>query len=349
MRLPVLRAVPSLPAIVDCDGDPVDPRSPALDPRSSFLHGLWTASGSPSAILRLDPIQLGDIGERDPATTVTTPSARLETLVAVAFDRAGTMWIASADDSLLLGFAPAALSSSGSRVATTVISSTAGSLSGPAGLAFDSQHRLWVANSGNGTLVRFDPAQLAAGGARSPAVVLSGQGHPVSLAFDAAGALWVSDHQFHTIVTYGAAQLTASGSPPPLQVLTAANSLVNPDGLAFDAAGTLWVANTGAQNLLAFTPAQLAGIGPAAPHIVIDSRAGSLSAPVGLAFDGGGNLWVAGGAGVLAKFSRTRLRAGGAPTASARLEITGHTLFWSVAFWPRPGALRRPPGFATSA
>jgi hypothetical protein len=130
-----------LPLAAGCGHDSTKPSIP------SPQDGLWTASGSPvGAILRLDPTQLRGSGMRDPATTVTTPSARLFTLSGVAFDGDGTMWIASQDDSLLLAFEPGALTASGARDPRTVILPTARSLAGPTGLAFDSQHRLWVVN-----------------------------------------------------------------------------------------------------------------------------------------------------------------------------------------------------------
>lgn len=323
-----------LPLAAGCGHDSTKPSIPSLQ------DGLWTASGSPvGAILRLEPTQLRGSGMRDPATTVTTPSARLFTLSGVAFDGNGTMWIASQDDSLLLAFEPGALTASGARDPRTVILPTARSLAGPTGLAFDPQHRLWVVNRETATLVRFDPGQLAAGGARVPAVTLSLPGSPTTLAFDAAGALWVSDAQFHAIHRLNAAQLETSGSPALATVLTAANSLVNPTGLAFDAAGNLWVANTGSGNLVAFTPAQLAGTGPLAPHIVISPTRGSLSIPVGLAFEGDGSLWVVGGGGALTKFARSSLGETGAPAPSAQLQVTGRSLFWSVALWPKPAGL----------
>src|SRR5216117_1625125 len=117
---------------------PIVPPPPPPPPISA-QDGLWTVSGNPSAILRLDPTQLTDTGQRVPATIVTTPSAGLTTLAGVAFDAAGNLWIASDDDSLLLAFAPGALSSSGFKPARTVIRPTRGSLSGPIGLAFDSR------------------------------------------------------------------------------------------------------------------------------------------------------------------------------------------------------------------
>src|SRR3989449_8954076 len=174
----------------------------APEPGPPVPEGLWTASASPSAILRLDPTQLSGTGERDPATTLTPPSARLQTLFGVAFDPSGEIWITSADDNLLLAFGPGALTSSGFKAATTVIGPNAGSLGAPTGLAFDPGHRLWVANHDNGTLVRFDGAQLAAGGAPVPAVVLSRLGHPTAPAFGGVGSLLVSAKVAQTIADY---------------------------------------------------------------------------------------------------------------------------------------------------
>ena len=342
MRLNSLRAafVLLLPFAAGCGNDATTPVVPPPPPPPPLLQdGLWTVSGNPSAILRLDPTQLTDTGQRVPATIVTTPSAGLTMLAGVAFDAAGNLWVASDDDSLLLAFDPDALASSGTKLARTVIRPTRGSLSGPIGVAFDSLQRLWVVNHQSATLVRYDPAQLAAGGAQTPAVVLSLPGSPVAIAFDAAGSLWVSDNQFHVIYRYTAAQLAVSGSPAPAFVLTAADSLVNPTGIAFDAAGNLWVANNGRSNLLAFTPAQLAGTGPLEPNVVIHSNAGSLSIPLGVAFEQDGSLWVVGGTGVLVKFAPASLGASGAPVPSVRLRISGRVLFWSVALWPKPTGL----------
>jgi sugar lactone lactonase YvrE len=325
-----------LPIAAACGSDATMPVS---TPPGLQQNGLWTVSGSPSAILRLDSTQLSDTGQRDAATIVTTPSASLKTLAGVAFDTTGNLWVAGDDDSVLLAFAPGALASSGSKVASTVIRSTRGSLSGPIGLAFDSRQRLWVVNHQNATLVRFDPEQLTAGGAQAPRVRLSVPGTPVAIAFDADGSLWVSDNDLHVIYKYTAAQLASSGSPHPALTLTAADSLVNPTGLAFDAAGNLWVANNGRSNLLAFSPAQLAGLGPAAPQVVIASNRGSLSIPIGLAFAADGSLWVAGGTGVLAQFAPASLGASGAPAPITQIKVRAHVLFWSAAFWPKPAGL----------
>lgn len=303
-------------------------------------NGLWTASASPAAILRFDPTQLVDTGEREAATALTTSSARLTTLLGVAFDDQGTLWLASEGDSAVFGFAPGALASGGSQAATTVIESVHGSLTGPTSLAFDAQGRLWVMDAGTGTLNRYDQAQLAAGGPQAPVKTLRMPGNPMAIAFDAAGALWVSDHHFHLIEKFTAAQLDTAGSiPPVLELRDSLISLVNPAGLAFDADGTLWVANSTGQTVVAFSPAQLAVGGNPLPQVVLTSNAGSLLDPLGLAFDDGGNLWVVGAHGTLTEFSRASLDVSGAPVAMARLLISGHQLFWSLAFWPKPRGL----------
>jgi sugar lactone lactonase YvrE len=312
-----------------------DPNPPSL------TSGLWTASADPSAILHLTTSQFGYGGTLTLTTTITTTSAKLTTLVGLAFDTSGDLWVASQDDSLLIELAPAGLgSSSGSATAIRVIRPNAGSLSGPTSLAFDAQQRLWVANRTNGTLVRFDPEQLAAGGAAVPAVILSGIGVPTSIAFDAAGALWVSDSRANTLSRYSAAQLAASGSPVPAVVLSSTlNSLVKPSGLAFDASGTLWVANTNGESVAGFAPDQLSASGTPEPRVLLSFTGDSPTLPVGLAFDGDGNLWVVGGGGVLTEFARASLGVTGAPVPSGRFQLTGYSLFWNVAFWPKPAGL----------
>jgi sugar lactone lactonase YvrE len=301
-------------------------------------NGLWTVSGEPAAILRLSPAQLTGTGDRTPDTRITTSSAELIALAGVAFGPDGRLWIASAEDSVLLAFTPGALASPGSGAPTVI--ATNGALKGPTGLAFDSAHRLWVSSFGSGTLLRFDPDQLAAGGAPAPAVVVSGVGQPTSLAFDAAGSLWVSDYTANRLVRYDAVQLSASGSPTPAVVLTGINgSIENPSGLAFDDSGNLWVSNLVGGTVVAFVAAQLAASGSPAPSVVLSSNGNSLVLPAGLAFAADGSLWVLGGTGILTQFGKPTLGVTASPAPAARLQISGHTLFWGVAIRPGPGGL----------
>jgi sugar lactone lactonase YvrE len=321
-----------------CSGDYMASVTPPPNP--STPEGLWTSSGATPAVLGLRSNQLLASGDRQPATNIFTSSAELFNLNGVAFDTDGTLWVTSQDDSQLVSFSPAALAKGGVSVATTVIHSHAGSLSSPTGLAFDSQHRLWVANSANGTIARFDREQLSAGGSPAPSVVISNNGSPIALAFDAAGSLWVSDIHKHRLEGYSPDQLAASGAPTPHVLIGISSSaFTTPAGLAFDSHGNLWVANTANQTVVSFGAAQLAASGAPVPHIVLSSNAGSLVIPSGLAFDAEGSLWVIGGGGSLEKFASASLGASGSPAPSVRIALRGFVLFWSMAFWPKPAGL----------
>ena len=312
------------------------------DPPIGTIHdGLWTVGGIDGAILRFAPSQLLTSDIVSPTTTVRTTTATLFTLNGVAFDDAGTMWVASREDSLVLAFTQSVLATSGIREASRVIAPTSRSLHGATALAFDRKHRLWVANIDGGTIVRFDSAQLASTGAPVPAKVVSvGGGQPSALAFDAAGALWVARLGAHSISKYSAAQLEAAADPVPDAVLSAnGGSLHNPAGLAFDAAGNLWVANLGNRTVVAFSPAQLTATGAPVPRITLFPTSDSLESPTGLAFDAAGSLWVADADGVLKKFSSTALQASGAPAPNVRLQLNSGALLWNLAFWPKPRGL----------
>jgi sugar lactone lactonase YvrE len=319
-----------------CVNDPIVPDSSGSPPPPA--GGLWTISGSSSAILYFDPAQVRDTVV-DATTVITTPSAALNTLAAVAFDRAGSLWVIGMDDPVLLAFEPGALASSGFKSAHTIVVPTAVSLRSPTGLAFDANQRLWVADF-SGTLNRFDVQQIAEGGMQPPRVVVNVGGNASSIAFDAEGSLWVSDNVNNAIRKYTAEQLATSGSPDPDVVLRSTNlSLVNPAGLAFDALGNLWVANIGGRTLASFSPEKLHQTGSPLPDVVITGSEGALAVPVALAFDAAGSLWVIGGTGALTKYSRSSLQVSGAAVPALRVQIAERSLFWSIAFWPIPNGL----------
>src|SRR5215217_1197376 len=113
MRRLSMRVVVSLVCVIfaGCSYDdsqtyPYPTTPPVVNPpQAEFTNGLWTVSGSPSHILGLGESQLLADGTQTPATTLFTSSASLFTLNSVAFDSAGTLWVASRDDSALYGFA----------------------------------------------------------------------------------------------------------------------------------------------------------------------------------------------------------------------------------------------------
>jgi sugar lactone lactonase YvrE len=317
---------------VDVATSPPAARTPA---------GLWLASTNAPAMLQLAPAQLAAGGHVSPAAVFRASTVRLHSLVGIAFDPTGRMWVASQGDSVLLAFSPLQLDARGPRAIESVIRATGRSLSAPVGIAFDARHRLWVANFGNGTLARFDSAQLAASGAPAPSAVIRGLARPAALAFDEAGSLWVSDLHAATIVSYDADQLETSGSPAPRVKLTGVReSLSAPSGLAFDSDGDLWVANVGNGTVVEFEAAQLAKSGTIAPHVTLsEERTGLIGTPSGLAFDDDGSLWVAGLDGNVTAFTREQLLASGPTAPSVSMTLDGHGLLWGAAFWPRPSGL----------
>jgi sugar lactone lactonase YvrE len=309
-------------------------------PDTTFEDGLWTASGIPSGFFRLTSAQLRASDSVTPATSITTTSASLDGFNSLAFDATGTLWMTSQLDSALIAFSPSALATSGTRAASKMIASVNGSLDAPSALAFDASQALWVANSNNGTIVRYDAAQLATGGRLTPSVVLSDVGHPTGLAFDANGDLWFSEGGGHRVAKFSAAQLVASGHILPEVVLTSHGpDISNPVGLAFDAAGNLWIANAGLSNVIAIQTNHLATTALVNADIVIASSSTSPHLPLGLAFDDHGNLWVVFAEGLLARYDHAALAASGDPAPAVRLIVGNHVEFRTPAFWPKPAGL----------
>jgi sugar lactone lactonase YvrE len=322
-----------------CDYNPDYTSAPPMvdPPAVAFAEGLWTVSGAPGEIVRLDATQLLTDGTLTPATRLFTSSASLFTLNSIAFDDAGVMWVASEDDSELLGFAPGTEGAAGFITPSISIRPVSGSIAGPTGMAFDIDGSLWVANLANGTIVRFEKSQLSKSGAPIPSVTITGVANPTGLAFDASATLWVTDLRANTVSRYLRGQLTTSGEKPPAIVLRASsNSLVNPAGIAFDSFNNMWIANTGAESVVEFRPPQRTSSGSPIPVVTIRPTETSLGVPAGLAFDTEGSLWIMGGQGTLSKFTAGSIAGSGNAEPLLQVKLANSVLLWSVAFWPKP-------------
>jgi len=306
-------------------------------PTDKFAEGLWTVSGGTREIARLAVAQLQTDGTRTPATRLSTSAATLLTLNSIAFDDSGVMWVASEDDSRLIGFAPGSDGAAGVITPLITIQPVSGSIAGPTGIAFDTDGSLWVANFANGTIVRFDKSQLSKSGAPVPSVTITGIDHPTGLAFDALATLWVTDLRANTVSRYLRAQLATSGEKPPAVVLSAtSNSLVNPSGIAFDSFNNMWIANTGAESVVEFRPPQRTTSGSPDPVVTLHPTETSLGVPAGLAFDDEGSLWIMGGQGTLSKFTVGSIAGSGNAEPLLQVKLENNSLLWSIAFWPKP-------------
>jgi sugar lactone lactonase YvrE len=223
-----------------------------------------------------------------PGFSLTVTSGAREFLEGMAVDAGGSVWVTNNTASTIVEFTPSQFGVQVSPTPAVTLSATSGSLSGPAGLAFDANGNLWVANANSNTVVEFAASQLAASGSPTPTVRLGAANGslngPFCLAFDASGNLWVTNTNASTAVEFTASQLAASGSPTPAVTLSATNgSLSSPSGLAFDASGDLWVANAISGTVVEFGASQLAASG--APRPIVTVSGSALSAPHGLAFD----------------------------------------------------------------
>ena len=203
------------------------------------------------------------------------------------------------------------------------------SLKGPRAVAFDSGGDLWVADTGNDRILEFVPPFTSGMSASLVIGQTSFTGGCVTfcsvwgLAFDQYGNLWATNSGEDTILEFtspssdnlsttaslvfgpGFAAYTvtcSSSSPTCLQ-------FVSPVGIAFDSYGNMYVADWGNNRTLGFTPDEYTE--DLAPFVVIGqpdlattgcttSQSGlasqsGLCGPTGVAFDSGGNLWVADG------------------------------------------------------
>jgi sugar lactone lactonase YvrE len=189
---------------------------------------------------------------------------------------------------------------------------------------------LWVANGTN--VVEFGPKQLAAGvSASAPQVILNSAvfGAPQGVQFDSKGNLWVIDGG--TVVAGGAvgpglyeftpAQLMALHTTPnPMPAIAVKwAGFKFPQQAVFDAkTGSMWVTDNGANTVDVFNMAQLASGGANVTPFATMRSTTPFTGPLGLAFDGYGDLFVANnGATTIFGFN-----AGTLPTAGGSATLT---------------------------
>lgn len=167
---------------------------------------------------------------------------------------------------------------------------------------------LWVANATN--VVEFLPSQLQSGSSDpaphlklQSAVLANAQG----VTFDGHGNLWVVDGG--TVSTGGAAvpsifefsvsqlaHLSTTNNPTPAVTIQSA-SFVSPKQAAFDGQGNLWVTDSGSNSVYFFARSVLStNATSATPTATVGSNP-AFNGPIGIAFDGSGNLYVSNNVG----------------------------------------------------
>ncbi len=168
----------------------------------------------------------------------------------------------------------------------------------PRGVAFDAQGNVYVADSDNARIQKFDPSGkfLLAWGSKSPENVI---GPPASfsqiwgIAVDPSGNVYVSDTWNHRIQKFDSNGkfLTMWGSNGDTRGVANVNPLqfYGPRALAMDASGNLLVSDTGNKRVLKFSPSGE----PLAQYGGVGSDNGKFLEQVGIAIDKQGNFFVA--------------------------------------------------------
>lgn len=260
---------------------------------------------SPSGVVTTLAGSPGVIGSADG----TNGAARFSLPGAVAVDAAGVLYVTDTGNSTIRRVAPVATN----WVVTTLAGSP--TLSGnqdgtnhnahfskPWGIAVDTNRNLYVADTGNGAL-----RKLTASGTNWVATTLVKAGAPGGLTLDPAGNLYVADSGNNVIRKVArsgtnwlapvlAGSLGQAGSADGPQGTNAA--LFNyPRGITWSATGALYVADSLNHSIRQATAAgvvtTLAGAAGGRGNADGLQDQARFHAPLGLAVDGGNNLYVA--------------------------------------------------------
>ncbi|HEU4324370.1 MAG TPA: NHL repeat-containing protein [Roseiflexaceae bacterium] len=271
-----------------------------------------------------------------PDLTDATPAAGARGMrgpTGVALDGRGSLWVADTGNHRVLRFDNAARLPSGAPADTVLgqpdlVSTSPGTspqgMRSPGGVVVDSQGNLWVADTDNHRMLRFEGAATLPDGAGAAGVLgqpdlvggaptggAQGLSSPGGAAVDAEGNLWVADTGNHRVLRFDRAASLLDGAPASTVLgqpdvgssaaATSAAGMSSPGAVAVDTAGRLWVADTGNHRVLRFdratdlpsgTPAGAVLGQPSFTQRSLATTAQGLDTPSGLAADRQGCLWI---------------------------------------------------------
>ncbi|MBI5624054.1 MAG: hypothetical protein HY924_09765 [Elusimicrobia bacterium] len=323
-----------------------NPNSAAVDPNTGRVYAadfdnnrvLWWNSGAGFADGQAAD---GVLGQSGFSTTLPNRggAAGADTMngpFSVAVNAAGDLWVNDSGNYRILRFdPPAGNGEAANRVlgqadflTTTPVPASQTSVLGASGMATDASNRLWVADSGNNRVLRFNdftadgaPADFVLGQAgygsgladRGGAAGAGTLDFPTGVAADAAGNIWVADSGNNRVLKYTA--FPANG-PDATLVLGQAGFLAtspaatqtgldSPSAVLVEPFGNVWVADSFNSRVLRYDAP--AADGPAASIVLGQAdflanapnrgaavpAANTLAAPNGLAMDSAFSLWIA--------------------------------------------------------
>jgi hypothetical protein len=192
-------------------------------------------------------------------------------------------------------------------------------------VAVDSSGTLWVVDTYNFRVLRFDDAANKINGAaadgvlgqptfttRSNATSAKGLNYPTSVAVDGNGTLWVTDNWSNRVLRFdqaaskpaGAAANGVLGQPDftSQNIAATASGMNVPAGVAADTMGSVWVADRDNNRVLCFDLAASKPDGSPADSVLGQpdftsaaavTTASGMNFPIGMTVDHSGNVWVA--------------------------------------------------------
>lgn len=273
---------------------------------------LWlTHINGEGHVLAFDADQLAEAGEQEPSVTLNASVTRP---TALGVDALGRLWVGDTAGKLV-AFATERL---GESTDTPDIVLTGPAICGatlpcgPQAIAFDAEGSMWVAVLDR--IVKFSANAVAATGQPEAEVTITSPDapRPKAISFDADGNLWVGEEE--SFVKFAAERLLADITDEEADVVIVAMDPVGPtislggaSGLAFDADGNLWAGYDGPNVVARFTPDELAATATLTPTVAF--RLGALALPTDLRIDEGGNLWLPGASGTIARVNADQLLA----------------------------------------
>jgi hypothetical protein len=188
------------------------------------------------------------------------------------------------------------------NTSSTDISITNSSINNPIGIAIDASGNAWISNYAGGVGDTVTELNGSTGADISPVDPITGGGFtggglsgPYAIAIDGSGNAWITNSGFGSTGQSVTELNGSTGAPISGPSGYTGGGLKNPEGISVDASGYIWVANAGDGSVT-----QLYGSNAPVGHSPGDAISGAngytnggLDAPVAIAIDNSGYVWVA--------------------------------------------------------